>query len=243
MFRERLEAFIEERWPNHLFDIATPPDPAMGDMAVNLAFSVAKSERTGPMLAAQTIADAIKQAFPDEVAAVVPTPPGFVNITLTDGHLRAELARIADDGSYGHADEGAGRTAIVEYSSPNIAKSMHVGHLRSTIIGDALANAYEARGYDVIRWNYVGDWGTQFGNLIAAYRRWGQEADLENNPIAAMEALYVRFHKEAADDPTLEQEGRDEFRKLESGVIESQYFVNAERNRSLPGFLAPCGMA
>ncbi len=111
---------------------------------------------------------------------------------------------------------------IVEYSQPNIAKPLHIGHLRSTIIGDALANVYEFAGNKVIRWNYLGDWGTQFGKVIAAYKRWGNEEMLKKDPINALNDLYIRFHEHADENSNFEEEGRVEFKKLEDGDKENR---------------------
>jgi len=109
------------------------------------------------------------------------------------------------------------QTVIVEYSSPNIAKPMHIGHLRSTIIGDTLANLYQTLGYRVIRWNYLGDWGTQFGKLITAYKLWGDRKLIQKDPINNLLWLYQKFHQEVKKKPELEQLAQQEFKKLEEG--------------------------
>jgi len=125
---------------------------------------------------------------------------------------------------------GEGKTVVVEFSSPNIAKPFGVGHLRSTVIGHALARIYEALGYRVVRINHLGDWGTQFGKEIAAYKRWGDPERIKANPIPELLALYVRFHEEAEQNPELEEEGRAWFKKLEEGDREArelwQWFVD-----------------
>ena len=113
---------------------------------------------------------------------------------------------------------------------------MHVGHLRSTIIGDALANLYEFLGYKVIRWNYIGDWGTQFGKLTAAYKMWGNKKELEAKPIETMLKLYVRFHEEAKKDPSLDKKGQEEFQKLEKGDKENKRLWEWFRRESLKDF-------
>ncbi|MCR4260842.1 MAG: arginine--tRNA ligase, partial [Candidatus Colwellbacteria bacterium] len=127
-------------------------------------------------------------------------------------------------------------TVIVEYSAPNIAKPMHVGHLRSTIIGDAIANVFEFTGYSVVRWNYIGDWGTQFGKLIAAYKKWGKRREVARNPVEKLEELYVRFHKELKDNPVLEDEGREEFKKLENGDKKNRKLWRWFKKESLKEF-------
>src|SRR5439155_8196984 len=123
---------------------------------------------------------------------------------------------------FGESSVGKRKTVIVEYSQPNIAKKMHVGHFRSTTLGDALANVFEYLKYKVIRWNYIGDWGTQFGKLIAAYKLWGDKAAVTANPIDELQKLYVRFHEEIKRDPSLEDQGRAEFKKLEEGDRENK---------------------
>ena len=110
---------------------------------------------------------------------------------------------------------------MIEFSSPNIAKPFGIGHLRSTVIGSCLYKIYYALGYDVFGVNHLGDWGTQFGKLIVAYKEWGSEQELENNPIQCLLQLYVKFHEEAKKNPGLEDQARAEFKKLEDGNKES----------------------
>ena len=109
--------------------------------------------------------------------------PGFINFWLSNETVQKELEKVSGDKRYGESAVGKKKTVIVEYSAPNIAKLMHVGHMRNTIIGDALANILEASGYKVMRWNYIGDWGTQFGKIIAAYKLWGRKKDIQKDPI------------------------------------------------------------
>src|SRR3989338_1898670 len=113
---------------------------------------------------------------------------------------------------------------------------MHVGHLRSTIIGDAIANIFAFLGYNVVRWNYLGDWGTQFGKLIAAYKKWGRRREVAKNPVEKLEELYIRFHKELKDNPALEDEGREEFKKLENGDKKNRKLWRWFRKESLKEF-------
>jgi len=160
---------------------------------------------------------------------------GFINFSIRPEVIREEFKKIAEAGKeWGRPRKVASRPrgrVIVEYSQPNIAKPMHVGHLRSTIIGDALANVLEFAGCEVIRWNYLGDWGTQFGNVIAAYKLWGEEEEvqkkLKETPIEALAELYARFHEAMQKDPSpamrssLEERGRKEFRDLEEDNSEN----------------------
>lgn len=163
--------------------------------------------------------------------------PGFVNLFLKKEFLQRQLAEIYKKlDSFGGSDTGKGKTVIVEYGGTNIAKPMHVGHLRSTIIGDGLANVYEFLGYKVIRWNYIGDWGTQFGNLVAAYKLWGNEGELKKKPIQTMLDLYVKFHSDLKNSPDLESRGREEFKKLEEGDSENRKLWEMFREYSLDEF-------
>lgn len=232
-----LRRIIEEKFPGVAFEVTAPPDPAMGDYSTNLAFALAKERGKHPRDAAQEIADAFRDFEFFEKVEIA--GPGFVNFYLKKEFLQGRLKEIfAARASYGSGDSGKDRTVIVEYSQPNIAKKMHIGHLRTTVLGDALANAYDALGWKVIRWNYIGDWGTQFGKLIAAYKLWGNKEDVEQNPIESLLALYVRFHEEMKASPDLELKGQEEFRKLEAGDLENQQLWQWFRRESLKEFHA-----
>lgn len=150
--------------------------------------------------------------------------PGFINFFLAKDFLKnsvTEIIKAGDD--FGKNNLGQGRKAIVEYSSPNIAKEFSIGHLRSTIIGDAIANILSFSGYDVVRDNHLGDWGTQFGKEIVAIKKWGNEETIakSESPVKELVALYVKFHEQAEKDPTLEDEARVWFAKLEQGDEEA----------------------
>jgi arginyl-tRNA synthetase len=230
MFRSWLHETLTRLYPGHLFDVLVPPDAVMGDYSVNLAFVLAKKEKKNPREVAQALCDALTAEGGDMIARCEVAGPGFVNVFLNDAYLQSVV------GDHAVPNVGDGRKVIVEYSAPNIAKPMHVGHLRSTIIGDALARVYRALGYDVVRWNYIGDWGTQFGKLIAAFRMWGNQAELDADPIATMLRLYVRFHDEMKTDASLEARGQEEFRKLESGDAENRALWASFRDHSLKEF-------
>ncbi len=218
MFRQWLHDTLTQLHPNHLFDVLVPPDPVMGDYSVNLAFVLAKKEKKNPREVAQAMCDELMKEGSEKIEKCEVAGPGFVNIFLKDSYLQSELLK----GPFHIPNIGNGNKVIVEYSSPNIAKPMHVGHLRSTVIGDALANVYEALGYDVVRWNYIGDWGTQFGKLIAAYKKWPPNKNFFiHHPIDEMLRLYVKFHDEMSRNPELEKEGQEEFKKLERGDKEN----------------------
>ncbi len=212
MFREWLQTTLTRLYPGHLFDVLVPPDVAMGDYSVNLAFVLAKSEKKNPREVAGVIAEQLATEGAAMIERCEVAGPGFVNVYLKDAWLQEQFAHHAI------AQIGHGHTVVIDCSAPNIAKPMHVGHLRSTIIGDALARVYRALGYTAIRWNYIGDWGTQFGRLIAAFKKY-------HEPVASVDdlvKLYVRFHADMKDDPTLEDAGRAEFQKLEAGDGENR---------------------
>lgn len=212
MFRSWLNGIIAHRYPGHPFDILVPPDPVMGDFSVNLAFSLAKRDKRNPKDVAAELRDALMTDGAERIATCEVAGPGFVNVFIKDEWLRAQLA---------HADipqEGHGNTVIVEYGSPNAAKALHIGHVRSLIIGDALARVYRALGFKVIRWNYPGDWGAQYGQLIAAFKKFNDPIET----VADIEKLYVKFHAQAATDAALEAAGREEFKKLEAGDQENR---------------------
>ncbi|HUC01341.1 MAG TPA: arginine--tRNA ligase [Candidatus Paceibacterota bacterium] len=218
-------------------DISVPDGELFGHYSTNFAMRQAKIKKMPPLdlakeYAAQIAAGAPAGFFHKVEAAA----PGFINFWLSDATMQAELRRIAADKNYGAGDVGAGCTAIVEYSSANIAKPMHLGHMRTTIIGAALANILELSGYRVVRWNYLGDWGTQFGKLIAAYKLWGDKKKVESAPINELQKLYVRFHEEMKNDPTLEKRGQEEFKKLEDGDRENRKLWEWFKKESLEEF-------
>ncbi|HVO28662.1 MAG TPA: arginine--tRNA ligase [Candidatus Paceibacterota bacterium] len=214
--------------------LTVPEVPEFGHYATNIAMRLAAARGKKPLALAGELAAAIaKNAPAGFFGKVEAAPPGFINFWLSKKTLQNELARVARDRKFGAGNIGAGKKVIVEYSSPNIAKTLNVGHLRNTIIGDALANIFEILGYRVIRWNYLGDWGTQFGKLIVAYRRWGDQAAIGEDPIEELQKLYVRFHEEAKTDPELERQAQEEFRKLEAGDAENRKLWEQFRSRSV----------
>lgn len=193
-----------------------------------------KAENKTPMAIAQEFTAKIVAAAPigfyEKVEAVA---PGFINFWLSPKTIQSTFSEIADKKEYGRSDDGKKKTVIIEYSSPNIAKILNVGHLRNTIIGEALANIFEYSGYAVVRWNYLGDWGTQFGKLIAAYKMWGKKEDIEKNPIEELQKLYVRFHEEAKTDSEIEKKGQEEFKELENGDKENRKLWEWFRKESI----------
>ena len=186
------------------------------DLAVPL-FRIAKERSENP----QALAERLSAALPLKGTRFASATPlkGYLNVTFDKARFAQEVIADfqRDPDRYGSAATGAGRTIVIDYSSPNIAKPFSVGHLRSTIIGQALHNILSFLGYEVIGDNHLGDWGTQFGKLLSAFSRWGSEAELERNPTAHLLSLYVRFHDEAKASTELELEARDWFRRLETG--------------------------
>lgn len=247
MNKEWLGDIITKEFPDGKFDVLIPPSFAkasegrsdLGDFSINLAFDIAKKEKKSPAEAGREIVERLSgnNDFKKVFKKIEFALPGFVNFYFSEEFLRKSLKDIYGiGGSFGSSQKGAGQKIIVDYSQPNIAKRMHVGHFRSTIIGDAIANMHKFLGYDVIRWNYLGDWGTQFGKLIAAYKMWGDKKIVEAKPIETLMALYVRFHDELKSNLELEDKGRQEFKKLEDGDAENRKLWEWFKNESLKEF-------
>ena len=195
--------------------IESPRNPEHGDFAFP-CFVLAKERKMAPPKIAAELCDAVNARLEGITGAAMGP---YLNFTV-ERTLLAEtiVSRVNAEGdAYGSSDEGAGKTIVIDLSSPNIAKPMSVGHLRSTVIGAALQRMFDALGYETVGINHIGDWGSQFGKLVAAVKRWGAEVDLDQNPIEGLLKLYVRFHDEVDDDPTLDEEARAAFRELESG--------------------------
>lgn len=192
-----------------------PPDPKLGDVALP-CFPLARALRKAPPQIAQELAQRMDQ--PEWVARVEAVGP-YVNFFLDGGWLfRAAVDAVTAAGDrYGESDAGRGRRVLLDFSSPNIAKPFGIHHLRTTVLGHALSRIFGALGYDVVRINHLGDWGTQFGKLIAAYHRWGDAEQVRRDPIKELLELYIRFNREAEENLALEDEGRAWFLKLEQG--------------------------
>ncbi|KAB1958633.1 arginine--tRNA ligase [Lactobacillus johnsonii] len=193
--------------------IERPKNPKMGDYAFP-AFALAKIEHKNPALIAKDIAEKISDDNFTSIQAVGP----YVNFAIDHAKLvNATLNNVLTEKEhFGDQKLGEGNVPI-DMSSPNIAKPMSMGHLRSTVIGNSIAKTLEKVGYTPIKINYLGDYGTQFGKLITAYRLWGNEEDVKKDPITNLFHYYVKFHEEAEKDPKLEDEGRAAFKKLENG--------------------------
>ena len=191
-----------------------PPDEKMGDLALP-CFKLSKILRMAPIKIAMSIAD----KFSFDAVAKAEAVNGYFNIYL-DGKYLADkvIAEVKEKGDrYGAPELGEGKTVVLDYSSPNVAKPFHIGHLGTTVIGHSLKRLHEFAGYKCVGINYLGDWGTQFGKLITAYRKWGNSELIEEGGIDKLVELYVKFHEEAEKDSSLNDEARAEFHKLESG--------------------------
>lgn len=208
-------------------ELNRPNDSKNGDYATNIAMRLAKPLGKNPMEIAEEIVKELRFKIQDVgIEKVEAVKPGFINFYLSQEALQKAAEEILQHPEKaGTTDKiGQGRKAVVEYSSPNIAKPFTIGHLRSTIIGDAIANLLAAVGYEVYRDNHLGDWGTQFGKQIYAIKHWGSEETIEKseNPVKDLVALYVKFHEEAEKHPEIEDEARAWFKKLEDGDKEAR---------------------
>ena len=194
--------------------LEVPPDPAMGDYAFP-CFKLSRALRMGPPMIAQKLAAALERPEIARVECV----GGYLNFFFNRENFARELltAIMAAPEKWGSSPEGQGKTVCVEYSSINIAKRFHLGHLSTTVIGNSLRRIYDFQGWHTVSINYLGDWGTQFGKMIAAYKRWGDRATVEAGGVDEMTRLYVRFNEEAENNPTLQDEGRAWFKKIEEG--------------------------
>lgn len=199
-------------------ELAQPTqNPKFGDYQSNHAFRLGRAMKTNPRAVAEQINGAI--AAHEAVVSTSVAGPGFINFTLSDSFLAEQLGRQVDDAHAGIEQVGSGRTVVIDYSSPNVAKRMHVGHMRSTIIGNTLDRLHRAQGWTVVADNHIGDWGTQFGKLIVAWKRWLDESAFEADPIGELERLYVKFGNEA--DDAMNDEARSETAKLQAGDQEN----------------------
>jgi arginyl-tRNA synthetase len=197
--------------------VEVPKDAKMGDYAFP-CFLLAKAEKKAPPLVAKALAEKLAAAPPEGVAAVAAAGP-YVNFRVAPAAFARVVlgAALAAGDRYGDSAEGAGQAVPIDYGSPNIAKRFHVGHLRATVIGGALYRTYKALGYRPIGINHLGDWGTQFGHLMSAWEKWGEEPRLGPDPIGYLQELYVRHNKEAKENPALLDDARRWFKRLEDG--------------------------
>jgi len=208
-----------------LYDlIALPPNLEMGDYALP-CFKFAKLMRKSPVMIAEELKEGIMSdriIMSDGVLSEISAINGYLNFKINkDGFVRATLDKIlSEKDNYGASNEGNGKTVCIDYSSINIAKPFHIGHLSTTVLGGALYRIYNFLGYKAVGINHLGDYGTQFGKLISAYKRWGNKETIEKGGIRALNELYVKFHQEAEEHPEYDDEARAYFKKIEQGDAE-----------------------
>ena len=219
---EQIKQLLEQPKSSELGDIAFP------------AFTLAKELRKAPQAIAADIAQEIDGSQFEKVLATGP----YVNFFLNKNVISQQVLQtiIGQGADYGRTDQGQGRKITIDMSSPNIAKPFSVGHLRSTVIGDALANIFNKMGYQAVKINHLGDWGKQFGLLMVAYKLWGDKEAVEANPISELLKLYVRINEEIETNPELDEEGRVWFKKLEDGDPEATALWQWFRDESLVEF-------
>jgi arginyl-tRNA synthetase len=196
-------------------------DPAFGDYQCNDAMGLSKVLRLPPRVIATRIVEALDTDPAIAIATATVAGPGFINLVVSPGWLAEQLAAVAALPRTGLPDLGQGRTIIIDYSSPNVAKPMHIGHIRSTIIGNALYRIYKALGYTTIADNHLGDWGTQFGILILGFRNFANPDRLKESPIEELERVYVESYNRTKTDPTWIDACRAELVKLQQGDPEN----------------------
>ncbi|HEM3359718.1 TPA: arginine--tRNA ligase [Streptococcus suis] len=231
---ERLAAILPSLEVEAIYNLLEKPKSSeMGDIAFP-AFSLAKVERKAPQAIAADIVEKLDTTGFEKVVATGP----YVNFFLDKAAISHQVLTdvITEKDQYGKLNIGQGRNVTIDMSSPNIAKPFSVGHLRSTVIGDALANIHEKLSYKPIRINHLGDWGKQFGMLIVAYKLWGDKAAVEADPISELLKLYVRINAEAEEKPELDDEARQWFKKLEDGDSEAHELWQWFRDESLVEF-------
>ena len=214
--------------------IEVPPNKDMGDYAFP-CFKLAKVFRKAPNMIAAELAEGIEAQ--GAIAKVMPMG-GYVNFFVNKSQLAETVIKdvLTQKENYGHSDLGKGKTIVLDFSSPNIAKPFHIGHIRTTVIGNSLYKIYDSQGYDTVRVNHLGDYGTQFGKLIVAFKLWGSKEAVEANPIPELLKLYIQFHDEAEKHPEMEDEARAWFTKLENGDEEARELWQWFRDESLKEF-------
>ena len=214
--------------------IEIPPNSDMGDYAFP-CFKLAKVFRKAPNMIASDLAENI--AAEGAISKVEPAG-GYVNFFVNKSQLAKTVINdvLTKGKKYGHSDLGKDKTVVIDFSSPNIAKPFHIGHIRTTVIGNALYKIYDSQGYETVRVNHLGDYGTQFGKLIVAFKLWGSKEAVEANPIPELLKLYIQFHDEAEKHPEMEDEARAWFTKLENGDKEAKELWQWFRDESLKEF-------
>lgn len=238
-FKNEISKLVSSQVENLTLDevkelIEIPPSHDMGDYAMP-CFRLAKAFRKAPNLIASDIVTAIgENEYFEKIESVGPYVNFFVNKIIL---AKSVLSDVVDKGEkYGSGNIGEGKNVIVEFSSPNIAKPFHIGHIRTTVIGHSLYKIYKFLGFNTIAINHLGDYGTQFGKLIVAFKAWGDKEVIENNPIPELLKLYIKFHEVVEEKPELDDEARMWFKKLEEGDEEATNLWQWIRDVSLKEF-------
>lgn len=220
LFAEALIAVVPELPEDQIRDaIEIPKEKTMGDFAFP-CFRLAKAFRKAPAMIAPEIAEKLSgHPLFEKVQAVGPYVNVFIDkVAWTKSVLEEyEAAETFGSGTEGVKEDGSKKNIVLDYSSINIAKPFHIGHLRTTVIGNSIKKLYEFLGYNTISVNHLGDWGTQFGKMAVAYQKWGNKEEIEAKGVRGLMALYVRFHEEAKKDPSLDDEARAAFASMENG--------------------------
>ena len=214
--------------------IEVPPNKDMGDFAFP-CFKLAKVFRKAPNMIAAELSEKIEAK--GVISNVTPLG-GYINFFVNKSQLAETVIKdvLTKKEKYGHSDLGKDKTIVIDFSSPNIAKPFHIGHIRTTVIGNALYKIYDSQGYNTVRINHLGDYGTQFGKLIVAFKLWGNKEAVEANPIPELLKLYIQFHDEAEKHLEMEDEARAWFTKLENGDKEAKELWQWFRDESLKEF-------
>lgn len=229
MFKERIVEELKQFVDGAVLE--QPPDPKLGDYAFP-CFTLSKKFGKSPAAVAQDVASRVKLPFLEKVEANGP----YVNFFLDDVAVAEHVLPKVMQDKEAFGSKAFGRKAVIEFSSPNVGKPFHIGHLRSTIIGQSLYRINKFVGVDAVRINHIGDWGTQYGKLIAAFRKWGDEERLRSDTVKYMLEIYVRFNKACKDDPSLIDEARSWFKRLEDGDEEAVKLWKRFRELSLEEF-------
>ena len=196
--------------------IEVPSNKEMGDYSLP-CFKLAKEMKKAPQMIANEIKE--KLGISEDIVSKIEVVNGYLNFYLNPQTLiKTVFDEVANNKEkYGSSDIGNNKTVVIDYSSPNIAKPFHIGHLRSTVIGSSLYKIYKLLGYNVVGINHLGDYGTQFGKLIEGYKRWGNEYNIEENPIDELTKIYIRINNLCKEDESVLEECRNNFKKLEDG--------------------------
>lgn len=211
---KKLAGSIEQlSWTEIMDNLEYPPEPHMGDLALP-CFKLSRVMRKSPM----AIADSLVDSLDIDVVERCESKSGYLNIFINREYLVNNVLKtiVEKKEETGKSNEYAGKTVCLDYSAPNIAKPFHIGHLRSTVIGHAIRRLHEFRGYKCVGINHLGDWGTQFGKLIVAYKKWSSKKAVEEKGTEELVRIYVKFHEEAEKDPSLNDLARQWFARLEN---------------------------